>query len=58
MILQISEVVSNCAVVNAIHSVFPQALAVYAFGSRINATAHADSDLVFPIIILARMRRF
>jgi predicted nucleotidyltransferase len=51
MILQISEVASNGAVVNAIHSAFPQALAVYAFGSRINATAHADSDLDLAVLV-------
>lgn len=42
---------SNGAVVNAIRSAFPQSLAVYAFGSRINATAHADSDLDLAVLV-------
>jgi len=39
------------AVVNAIRSAFPQALAIYAFGSRINATANVDSDLDLAVLV-------
>ncbi len=42
---------SNSPVVNAIRSGFPQALAIYAFGSRINATANADSDLDLAVLV-------
>jgi predicted nucleotidyltransferase len=42
---------SNGAVVNTIRSAFPQSLAIYAFGSRINATAHADSDLDLAVLV-------
>lgn len=39
------------AVITAIRAAFPQAIAIYAFGSRINATAHADSDLDLAVLI-------
>ena len=42
---------SNGAVVSAIRTAFPNVLAVYAFGSRINATAHADSDLDLAVLV-------
>lgn len=42
---------SNCAVVSAIRSAFPNVLAIYTFGSRINATAHADSDLDLAVLV-------
>lgn len=42
---------SNGAVVSAILSAFPQSLAIYAFGSRINATANADSDLDLAVLV-------
>jgi len=37
--------------VNAICAEYPNALAVYAFGSRINACAHADSDLDMAVLV-------
>lgn len=38
------------AVITAIRAAFPRALAIYAFGSRINATANADSDLDLAVL--------
>jgi len=38
-------------VVAAIRAAFPQTLAVYAFGSRINATANVDSDLDLSVLV-------
>jgi len=38
-------------VLAAIRAAFPETLAVYAFGSRINATANADSDLDLSILV-------
>jgi len=38
-------------VLAVIRAAFPQTLAVYAFGSRINATANADSDLDLSILV-------
>lgn len=35
----------------AIRAAFPQALAVYAFGSRSNGTADADSDLDLAVLV-------
>ena len=37
--------------VNAIRAAFSHALAVYAFGSRLNATANADSDLDLAVLV-------
>ena len=34
-----------------IHIAFPNALAIYAFGSRVNGTANADSDLDLAILV-------
>lgn len=38
-------------VLAAIRATFPQTIAVYAFGSRINATANADSDLDLSVLV-------
>ena len=38
-------------VVSPIRSAFPQSLAIYAFGSRINGTAHANSDLDLAVLV-------
>jgi predicted nucleotidyltransferase len=34
-----------------IHTAFPNALAIYAFGSRVNGTANADSDLDLAVLV-------
>ncbi len=39
------------SVVEFIRSAFPQSLAIYAFGSRLNATAHANSDLDLAVLV-------
>lgn len=39
------------AVVTALSNAFPQLLAVYAFGSRVHGSAHADSDLDLAVLI-------
>jgi predicted nucleotidyltransferase len=38
-------------VVKTIRSAFPNALAIYAFGSRITGTANADSDLDLAVLV-------
>jgi len=38
-------------IVAAIRATLPSALAVYAFGSRLNATANADSDLDLAVLV-------
>ena len=43
--------VDEGAVVNTIRSAFPNALAIYAFGSRITGTANADSDLDLAVLV-------
>jgi predicted nucleotidyltransferase len=42
--------VNDDIIVAAICNAFPLALAVYAFGSRINGTANADSDLDLAVL--------
>ena len=42
---------SDGLLVNAIRAAFSNALAVYAFGSRLNATANADSDLDLAVLV-------
>jgi len=42
---------ANGPVLAAIRATFPQTLAVYAFGSRINATANAESDLDLSVLV-------
>lgn len=37
--------------VNAIRAAFSNTLAIYAFGSRLNATANADSDLDLAVLV-------
>ena len=38
-------------VISTIRSAFPNALAIYAFGSRITGTANADSDLDLAVLV-------
>lgn len=38
-------------VVSALRAAFPQALAVYAFGSQLAGTAHAGSDLDLAVLV-------
>jgi predicted nucleotidyltransferase len=42
---------NNAPVVDVIRAVFPETLAIYAFGSRVNATANADSDLDLAVLV-------
>ncbi len=46
-----STLVDEGAVLNTIRSAFPNALAIYAFGSRITGTANADSDLDLAVLV-------
>ena len=46
-----STLVDEGEVVSAIRSAFPNALAIYAFGSRITGTANADSDLDLAVLV-------
>jgi len=46
-----SALTSNGPLVQAIRAAFPCTLAIYGFGSRINATAHADSDLDLAVLV-------
>jgi len=39
------------AVVHLLRAAFPQTLAIYAFGSRVNGTAQADSDLDLAVLV-------
>jgi len=41
---------ANGPVLAVIRAAFPQTIAVYAFGSRINATANANSDLDLSVL--------
>lgn len=41
----------NGPLVNTILAVFPNVLAVYVFGSRVNACAYADSDLDMAVLV-------
>lgn len=38
-------------IITAIRTVFPSALAIYGFGSRLNTTANADSDLDLAVLV-------
>jgi predicted nucleotidyltransferase len=42
---------SDGPVVQLLRTAFPQALAIYAFGSRVNGTAQADSDLDLAVLV-------
>jgi uncharacterized protein len=46
-----STLVDEGEVVSTIRSAFPNALAIYAFGSRITGTANADSDLDLAVLV-------
>ena len=46
-----STLVDEGEVVSTIRSAFPNALAIYAFGSRISGTANADSDLDLAVLV-------
>jgi len=46
-----STLATDGPVVAAIRAAFPHTLAVYAFGSRINATANAESDLDLSVLV-------
>ena len=46
-----STLVDEGAVVNTIRSAFPNALAIYAFGSRISGTANTNSDLDLAVLV-------
>lgn len=39
------------ALLPALHAAFPDALAFYAFGSRVHGTARADSDLDLAVLV-------
>ncbi|TSA41140.1 MAG: nucleotidyltransferase domain-containing protein [Methylococcaceae bacterium] len=41
----------NGPLVSAIRADLPNALAIYVFGSRVNACAHADSDLDMAVLV-------
>lgn len=38
-------------IVSAIRTAFPQTLAIYAFGSRVNGSDHAESDLDLAVLV-------
>lgn len=42
---------SDSSLVNTIRNALSQALAIYAFGSRLNATANANSDLDLAVLV-------
>ena len=46
-----STLTEEASVVTTLRSAFPNALAIYAFGSRITGSAYADSDLDLAILV-------
>jgi uncharacterized protein len=46
-----STLVDEGEIVSTIRSAFPNALAIYAFGSRITGTANGDSDLDLAVLV-------